>query len=190
MIDGERDPIRIQMVLAIEGRTIEKVHVKSGEEDHRPKYTSSESHSMLRHASSSADATTVISAVVASTPVPSSSPDLEATSGRGEPYSIPSIPVKVADQECHHAAVPDGLLGLHNPLGYLVTKHPKVMSTVSRLSTALITVGSIVLLPGIATCAAGTIFAHPAATVVGAIAVTVGKWLRAAVHSAAAEVCQ
>jgi hypothetical protein len=187
MIDGERDPIRIQMVLAIEGRTIEKVHVKSGEEDHRPKYTSSESHSMPRHASSSADATTVISAVVASTPVPSSSPDLEATSGRGEPYSIPSIPVKVADQECHHAAVPDGLLGLHNPLGYLVTKHPKVMSTVS---TALITVGSIVLLPGIATCAAGTIFAHPAATVVGAIAVTVGKWLRAAVHSAAAEVCQ
>ena len=139
---------------------------------------------MLRHASSSTDATTVISAVVASTPVPSSSPDLEATSGRGEPYPIPSIPVKVADRECHHAAVPDGLLGLHNALGYLVTKHPKVMSTVS---TALIMVGSIVLLPGITTCAAGTIFAHPAVTVVGAITVTVGKWLRVAVHSAAAK---
>ena len=94
MIDGERDPIRIQMVLAIEGRTIEKVHVKSGKGDHRPKSTSSESHSMPRHASSSADATTVTSAVVASTPVPSSSPDLEATSGRGEPYLSPVLPFR------------------------------------------------------------------------------------------------
>jgi hypothetical protein len=34
--------------------------------------------------------------------------------------------------------------------------------------------------------AAGTIFAHPAMTVAGAIAVAVGKWLKVAVESATA----
>ncbi len=42
------------------------------------------------------------------------------------------------------------------------------------------------LLPGVSACAAGTIFAHPAVTVAGAIAVVVGKWLRVTLQSAAA----
>jgi hypothetical protein len=42
------------------------------------------------------------------------------------------------------------------------------------------------LLPGVTAMAAGTIFAHPAMTVAGAIAVAVGKWLKAAVQSATA----
>ncbi len=74
-------------------------------------------------------------------------------------------------------------LGPRSALGYLIAKHPKAMSNVS---TVLITVGSIALLPGVATMAVGTIFAHPAVTVAGAIAVAVGKWLKAAVQSATA----
>jgi len=77
----------------------------------------------------------------------------------------------------------DAPLGPCNALGYLIAKHPKTMSNVS---TVLITVGSIALLPGLTTMAAGTIFAHPAVTVAGAIAVAVGKWLKAAVQSATA----
>ena len=72
---------------------------------------------------------------------------------------------------------------LRNALEYLIAKRPKVMSNVS---TVLITVGSIVLLPGMTACAAGTIFADPAGTVAGAIAVVGGKWLRTAVQSATA----
>ena len=77
----------------------------------------------------------------------------------------------------------DAPFGRRSVLEYLIAKHPKVMANVS---TVLITVGSIVLLPGMTACAAGTIFAHPAVTVAGAIAVVVGKWLRAAVQSATA----
>jgi hypothetical protein len=65
----------------------------------------------------------------------------------------------------------------------VIAKHPKLMS---KVSTVLIAVGSLVLLPGVSACAAGTIFAHPAVTVAGGIAVVVGKWLRAAIQSATA----
>ncbi|KAH9958380.1 hypothetical protein BJV74DRAFT_753057, partial [Russula compacta] len=57
----------------------------------------------------------------------------------------------------------------------LITKHPKVMSSVS---TVLIIMGSIVLLPGISACVNGTILAHPAVKVAAGVAVAVGKWLR------------
>ena len=77
----------------------------------------------------------------------------------------------------------DAPLGPCNALGYLIAKYPKTMS---NISTVLITVGSIALLPGVTAMAAGTIFAHPAMTVAGAIAVAVGKWLKAAVQSATA----
>jgi hypothetical protein len=83
---------------------------------------------------------------------------------------------------CYRAVV-DTPLGPCNALGYLIVKHPKVMS---NISTVLITVGSIALLPGVTAMAAGTIFAHPAMTVAGAIAVAVGKWLKVAVESATA----
>jgi len=68
-------------------------------------------------------------------------------------------------------------------LDSVIAKHPKLMSNVS---TVLIAVGSLVLLPGVTACAAGTIFAHPAVTVAGAISVVVGKWLRVALQSATA----
>ena len=76
----------------------------------------------------------------------------------------------------------DALLRLRNTLDYLIAKHPKVVSTVS---TVLIAVGGIILLPGISACASGTILAHPAVTVAGTIAVVVGKWLKRALNSTA-----
>jgi hypothetical protein len=86
--------------------------------------------------------------------------------------------------KCHYARLEAGPLGMYHPLDYLIAKHPKVVSAVSNV---LITVGGIVLLPGVSTWASGTIFAHPAVTVSGAIAVVVGKWLRSALNSAAAK---
>jgi len=79
--------------------------------------------------------------------------------------------------------VADAPPALYNALRYVVAKHPKVLSTAS---TVLITVGSIVLFPGVTTCATGTVLAHPAVTVAGGISAVVGKLLRAAVHSATA----
>jgi hypothetical protein len=78
--------------------------------------------------------------------------------------------------------VKDAPLRLYDALDYLIAKHPKVVSTVS---TVLITVGGIILLPGVSACASGTILAHPAVTVAGAIAVVVGKWPKRALNSAA-----
>lgn len=86
----------------------------------------------------------------------------------------------------HHPAttiVPDAPLGLHNAVDHLISKHPKVLSIVS---TVLTTVGGIILFPGVAACARGTILAHPAVTIAGGIAVTVGRRLRRALNSAAA----
>jgi len=77
----------------------------------------------------------------------------------------------------------DAQLALHNAVVYLIDKHPKVLSTVS---TVLTTVGGIILFPGVAACASGTILAHPAVTLAGGIAVAVGRWLRRALNSAAA----
>jgi len=79
--------------------------------------------------------------------------------------------------------VEDAPLGLQNAFDNFIIKHRKVVSTVS---TVLITVGSIVLFPGVSACASGTILAHPAVTVAGAIAVTVGNWLRNELNSATA----
>lgn len=69
----------------------------------------------------------------------------------------------------------------HNDLRYIITKHPKVMSTIS---TALILAGSIVLLPGVSTYAGDTILAHPVVKIGGGIAIAAGKWLRTTVSSA------
>ncbi|KAH9964414.1 hypothetical protein BJV74DRAFT_726392, partial [Russula compacta] len=60
-------------------------------------------------------------------------------------------------------------------LNYFIAKHPKAMY---RVSAVLIAVGGIMLLPGFSECAGGTILAHPAMKVAGAITVAVGKWLR------------
>ena len=53
----------------------------------------------------------------------------------------------------------------------------------STVSTLLTTVGDIVLSPGFLTCVSGTVLAHPAVVITGAIAGTVGKWLRSALNS-------
>jgi len=79
--------------------------------------------------------------------------------------------------------VADAPLRPHNALGYLITKHPETMSSVS---TVLITVGGIACLPGFANCVADTMLAHPAVTFAGGIAFSVGNWLKAVVNSATA----
>ena len=87
---------------------------------------------------------------------------------------------------CYHTAtttVTDARLALHNVVDSLISKHPKVLSTVS---TVLTTVGGIILFPGVSACARGTILAHPAVTIAGGIAVAVGRRLRRALNSAAA----
>ena len=78
--------------------------------------------------------------------------------------------------------VTDAPLALHNAVDYLITKHPKVLSTVS---TVLTTVGGIILFPGVSACARGTILTHPAVTIAEGIALTVGRRLRRALNSAA-----
>jgi hypothetical protein len=75
------------------------------------------------------------------------------------------------------------LLYARRILTYFVTKHRKVASTIS---TVLITVGGIVLLPGVAACIGGTMFTPHAVQAAGAIAVAVGKWFKVTVDSAAA----
>jgi len=171
--------------MASEGLTIDKVHVERGEGDYKPISTGSENHRKLHCITSPAGAPAVTRAITVRMPVPSIILALEAIPGNGATCPRHSIPVNAADQGCHHAVVGDAPLVLRNALGHLIAKHPKVMSTVP---TVLITVGSIVLLPGFTACATGTTFAHPAVTVSGAIAVSVGKWLRAVVHSVTVEV--
>jgi len=79
--------------------------------------------------------------------------------------------------------VTDAPLTLHNAVDHLIAKHPKVLSIISIVLT---TVGGIILFPGVAAYARGTILAHPAVTIAGGIAVAVGRWLRRALNSAAA----
>lgn len=74
----------------------------------------------------------------------------------------------------------DAPLWLRELLNQLITKHPKVMS---RISTVLVTAGGIVLIPSIFD---GTVLAHPAVKVGGAIAVAFGRWLKTEVDSAVA----
>jgi len=66
-------------------------------------------------------------------------------------------------------------------LGYLTARHPKM---VSSLSTVLVAVGNIASHPGVSACVGGPILA--AVQSVGALAVTVGEWLRDALDSAGA----
>jgi len=56
----------------------------------------------------------------------------------------------------------------------------------STASTVPTTVGDIVLSPGFPTCVSGTVLAHPAVIVAGAVAGTFGRWLRNAVNSTGA----
>ena len=72
---------------------------------------------------------------------------------------------------------PVWLLNACNALDFLSTEHPKVMSTVSAI---LITAGTIPSIPAISAGAGGAILASGAAQAVGAIAVGVGSWLKAA----------
>ena len=95
----------------------------------------------------------------------------------------------VTNWQCHQAvttiAEDAPPLGLQNVFDNFIIKHRKVVSTVS---TVLITVGGVVLLPGLSACVSGTILAHPGVTFAGGIAVVVGKWLRRALDSATARV--
>ncbi|KAH9961516.1 hypothetical protein BC827DRAFT_1103402, partial [Russula dissimulans] len=65
-------------------------------------------------------------------------------------------------------------------LYYIITKHPRAMSTVS---TVLITVGGFVLLPGVSACIGHVVFTTHAVQATGAIAVAVGKWLKTVLDS-------
>ncbi|KIK57509.1 hypothetical protein GYMLUDRAFT_75472 [Collybiopsis luxurians FD-317 M1] len=75
------------------------------------------------------------------------------------------------------AHAPVWLLNACNALDFLSNEHPKVMTT---LSAVLITVGSIPSIPAISAGAGGALLASGAAQAVGAIAVGVGSWLKAA----------
>jgi hypothetical protein len=125
----------------------------------------------------------------ASAPTASTPPPSVLEGAPGESAHCPDHPItdKFLTSKHHYTVtttVEDAPLGLHNALDYSIAKHPKVMSTISNV---LIIVGGIVLLPGVSTLASGTILAHPAVTVVGAIFVAFGKWLRSALNSAAAK---
>lgn len=76
------------------------------------------------------------------------------------------------------------LLYARKPIDYVVMGHPNIVSAVSAV---LITVGGIVLLPGVSACIGSIIFAPHAVKAAGAIAVTVGKWLKGVVDSAVAK---
>jgi len=78
--------------------------------------------------------------------------------------------------------VTDVPLTLHNAVDHLIAKHPKVLSIISIVLT---TVGGIILFPGVAAYASGTILAHPAVTIAAGIAVAVGRRLRRALNSTA-----
>jgi hypothetical protein len=66
----------------------------------------------------------------------------------------------------------DAPLWLRELLNQLFINHPKVMS---GISTVLVTAGGVVLIPGIFD---GTVLAHPAVKVGGAITIAVafGRW--------------
>ena len=57
----------------------------------------------------------------------------------------------------------------------------------STVSTVLTTLGGIILFPGVSAWAGGTILAHPAVTIAGGIALALGRQLRRALNSAAAQ---
>ncbi|TFY83468.1 hypothetical protein EWM64_g549 [Hericium alpestre] len=81
------------------------------------------------------------------------------------------------------AHAPVWLLNACNALDFLTTEHPKTMTA---LSAVLITVGSLPVIPGIATGAGGAILASHAVQAAGAIAVGVGNWLKSAQEASAA----
>jgi hypothetical protein len=71
----------------------------------------------------------------------------------------------VTNRQCYHTVV-DAPFGRRSVLEYLIAKHPKVMANVS---TVLITVGSIVLRPGMTASAASTTPPSPSALFQGII---------------------
>ncbi|KAK0505324.1 hypothetical protein EDD18DRAFT_332851 [Armillaria luteobubalina] len=75
------------------------------------------------------------------------------------------------------ANAPIWLLNATHALDFLTNEHPKVMSTISAI---LITAGSLPAIPAVAAGAGGAVLASGAAQAVGAIAVGLGSWLRAA----------
>lgn len=86
-------------------------------------------------------------------------------------------PHSIAVTTITHAPV--WLLNSCNAMEFLSTEHPKVMST---LSAILITAGTIPSIPAISAGAGGALLASGAAQAVGAIALGVGSWLKAAQH--------
>jgi len=68
-------------------------------------------------------------------------------------------------------------------LDRLIVKCSKVLSA---FSTVLVTVGNVLLLPGVSACVGGAIFGPCAVQAAGSVAVAVGNWLKDAVDSAVA----
>lgn len=139
-------------------------------------------------------ATAAAAAGSSSTLTLSFNPHPEATVSEGEPSLHQSILGDIADQRMHTLLTsattttrptdtppPLWRVKARKALRYLAAKHPKVVST---LSTVLVTVGNIASHPGFSACVGGPILA--AVQSVGALAVTVGEWLRNALDSAGA----
>jgi len=103
--------------------------------------------------------------------------DTQVVTARGTPK--PPAPTRSAsgDTVTTIAQAPTWLLNACSALEFLTTEHPKVMTTISAV---LITVGSLPAIPAIATGAAGTVLASGAAHAVGAVAVGLGTFLKAA----------
>ena len=149
---------------------------------------SRELHNYLNSASAPAGNGTVIAGPASMSAPPIIIPTREAVRRENTPsvgsYSIPVTWLKCGGISHHTIALADvrsWLLYPSKALHRLITKHPKVMS---RVSMALIVMGSIVLIPGFSACVNGTILAHPAVKAAGGVAVAVGKWLRSAVAEA------
>ncbi|KII90184.1 hypothetical protein PLICRDRAFT_174961 [Plicaturopsis crispa FD-325 SS-3] len=68
------------------------------------------------------------------------------------------------------------LLNACSALDFLTAEHPKAMSAISAI---LITAGTIPAIPAISAGAGGAVLASGAAQAVGAIAVSVGSWIKA-----------
>jgi hypothetical protein len=75
------------------------------------------------------------------------------------------------------------LVSARRALDRLIVKCSKVLSA---LSTVLVTVGNILLLPGVSACLGGMIFGPYAVQAAGSVTVAVGNWLKDAVDSAVA----
>ncbi|KAH9964411.1 hypothetical protein BJV74DRAFT_799663 [Russula compacta] len=103
-----------------------------------------------------------------------------ASAGAGASSTTSAAPSpEEATPDSVTATMAEAPLWLREILNQLITKHPKVMSGIPMV---LVTAGGVVLIPGIFE---GTVLAHPAVKVGGAIAVAFGRWLKTEVDSAA-----